>query len=78
MLFKRVIGKEGRGGMCEANVFLRDREGNVSLFFERVDRLTPEGNQLVLQDIFGRRKIITAEISELLLASHKIILKQAD
>jgi predicted RNA-binding protein len=40
-----------------------------------VDRVYPQEDTLILEDIFGRRKIVKAKISELTLVDHKIILE---
>jgi predicted RNA-binding protein len=61
--------------MCEANAYLR-KDGQEELFFEMVDRVVPFEDGLLLQDIFGRRKIIKAKIAELALVDHKIILEK--
>ncbi len=61
--------------MCEANAYLR--EGDLEeLFLESVDKVIPLEEGLVLEDIFGRRKIIKAKIAELALVDHKIILEK--
>lgn len=61
--------------MCEANAYLLkgDKE---ELFFENVDKLIPKGNELMLEDIFGKRKIVKAKIKEMALVDHKIILEE--
>lgn len=61
--------------MCEANAYLRegDRE---ELVLEMVDRVVPYEDGLLLEDIFGRRKIIKAKIKELALVDHRIILER--
>ncbi|MBE0465900.1 MAG: CooT family nickel-binding protein [Candidatus Desulforudis sp.] len=61
--------------MCEANAYLRTEEGE-ELVLEAVDRVLPHEEGLLLEDIFGRRKIIRARISELALVEHKIILER--
>ncbi|HAP93783.1 MAG TPA: RNA-binding protein [Desulfotomaculum sp.] len=61
--------------MCEANAYLR-KDGQEELFFEAVDKVIPQEDGLVLEDIFGRRKIIKAKIAELALVDHKIILEK--
>ncbi|WP_232294523.1 CooT family nickel-binding protein [Syntrophaceticus schinkii] len=45
--------------MCEAHAYLRldDRE---ELLFENVDKVEPQDDCLVLENIFGQRKIIKA------------------
>lgn len=61
--------------MCEANAYLK--KGNEEeLFLENVDRVIPQDGSLLLEDIFGRRKIIKARIIELALVDHKIILEK--
>jgi predicted RNA-binding protein len=63
--------------MCEANVYFQDDSGKLDLYFENVDLLLPDDSgKIVLQNIFGHRKIVTAQVSELLLADRKIILKR--
>jgi predicted RNA-binding protein len=61
--------------MCEAHAYLRldDRE---ELLFENVDKVEPQDDCLVLENIFGPRKIIKARIKELALVDHKIILEE--
>lgn len=66
--------KEGEN-MCEANAYLK--KGNEEeLFLENVDRIIPQDDALILEDIFGRRKIVKARIVELALVDHKIILEK--
>lgn len=61
--------------MCEANAYLR-KDGQEELFLEKVDRVLPFEEGLLLEDIFGRRKILKARIAELALVEHKIILEK--
>jgi predicted RNA-binding protein len=61
--------------MCEANAYIYDQEsGEERLFLERVDRLTPVNDSLLLENIFGEKKYIAATIKELRLVEHRIIL----
>ncbi|MDI6710345.1 MAG: CooT family nickel-binding protein [Thermoanaerobacterales bacterium] len=63
--------------MCEANAYLRKGEGEAEeLILENVDRVVPHEDGLLLEDIFGRRKIIRARIAELALVDHRIILER--
>jgi len=62
--------------MCEANAFLRKPGQEDELFLEMVDRVVPRDDGLLLEDIFGKRKIIKAKIVELALVDHKIILEK--
>jgi predicted RNA-binding protein len=61
--------------VCEANAYLRkEGGGGEELVLEAVDKVIPQEDGLLLEDIFGRRKIIKARIAELALVDHKIIL----
>lgn len=62
--------------MCEANVYLIDEEGKQKLFLESVDKIIPEEENLVLENIFGQRKIIKARIKEMALVEHRIVLQK--
>ncbi|MCL1874308.1 MAG: CooT family nickel-binding protein [Clostridiales bacterium] len=62
--------------MCEADAYILN-EGREELLLEKVDKLTPqEGDQLLLENIFGQKKFIQAKIHHLALVDHKIILEQ--
>lgn len=61
--------------MCEANAYLR-KDGEEELFLEAVDKVIPQEDGLVLEDIFGRRKIVKAKIVELALVDHRIVLEK--
>ncbi|MGI6405447.1 MAG: CooT family nickel-binding protein [Syntrophaceticus sp.] len=64
--------------MCESHAYLRigDRE---ELLFENVDRVEPqEDGGVMLENIFGQRKMIRARIKELALVDHKIILEKIE
>ncbi len=61
--------------MCEANAFLRKTGEEDKLILEMVDRVYNQENNLVIEDIFGRRKIVRAKIVELALVDHRIILE---
>ncbi|MBC7105389.1 MAG: CooT family nickel-binding protein [Firmicutes bacterium] len=63
--------------MCEANAYLR-KDGEEELFFENVDKVLPHEDGLLLEDIFGRRKIVKARIRELALVDHRIILERVE
>lgn len=61
--------------MCEANVYLL-KDGKQELYFENVDKILPQDGELILEDIFGKKKIIKAIIKEMALLEHKIILEE--
>jgi predicted RNA-binding protein len=64
--------------MCESHAYLRigDQE---ELLFENVDRVEPqEDGGVMLENIFGQRKMIRARIKELALVDHKIILEKIE
>jgi predicted RNA-binding protein len=60
--------------MCESHAYLR-RGDHEELFFENVDSVKPQDDCLILENIFGQRKMIKARIKELALVDHKIILE---
>jgi predicted RNA-binding protein len=70
-----MVTEGGLVSMCEANAYLRegDRE---EMILEFVDRILPHEDGLLLEDIFGRRKIVKARIKELALVEHRIILEK--
>ena len=60
--------------MCEANAYVK-RDGRETLVMEGVFVLKPEGNKILLENIFGEQKLIDAKISQISLMEHKIILR---
>lgn len=61
--------------MCEANAYVKNNE-TLELLLESVDKLTPEGDTIILENIFGQKKIIKGKIIEMGLVDHKIILER--
>ncbi|MGD0621230.1 MAG: CooT family nickel-binding protein [Thermacetogeniaceae bacterium] len=61
--------------MCEAHAYVR-KDDKDELFMENVDSVLPYEDGLVLENIFGQRKMIKARIRELALVDHKVILEQ--
>lgn len=61
--------------MCEANAYVKNN-GSQELLLESVDKITPEGDMLVLENIFGQRKMIKGRIVEMALVDHKIIIER--
>lgn len=62
--------------MCEANVYLIDKEGKEKLFLESVDKLVPQDNTIHMENIYGERKIIKADIIEMKLVDHRILIAE--
>ncbi|MBC7343209.1 MAG: CooT family nickel-binding protein [Clostridia bacterium] len=61
--------------MCEANVYLKKGQEEI-LLVENVDRVVPQEDGILLEDIFGRRKLVRAKIKEMTLVDHKIFLEE--
>ena len=61
--------------MCEANVYLLEN-GKEELLLERVDTIVPKANEIFLENILGQRKTLAAQIKELHLVDHRIILER--
>lgn len=64
--------------MCEANVYMVDREGNEKLIIESVDKVIPEGKNITLENIFSQKMTVKARIKEMALVAHRIILEDND
>ena len=60
--------------MCEANVYLIDENGEEKLLLEAVDRIVPEDDNLIMENIFGQRKTVKAKIKEMQLVEHRLVL----
>jgi len=63
--------------VCEANAYLLkgDKE---ELVLEGVDRVVPQEDGILLEDIFGKRKLVRARIKEMALVEHRIILEETE
>jgi predicted RNA-binding protein len=62
--------------MCEASAYLMGEDGKEDLYLKDVDIVRPEDGKLYLRDIFGEQKVIEAEIQEINLVNHRIVLKK--
>jgi predicted RNA-binding protein len=62
--------------MCESSVYLIDKNGKESLYFELVDKIVSDKNTIYLEDILGQKKTINARIKELALVNHRIVLEE--
>jgi predicted RNA-binding protein len=62
--------------MCEANVYLIDKEGNERMLLESVDKIIPLDGSIELENIFSQRKTIKAKIKEMSLVEHRIVLEE--
>ncbi|MCG0277492.1 MAG: CooT family nickel-binding protein [Thermanaeromonas sp.] len=63
--------------MCEANAYIL-RGDKEELVLESVDRIVPQEDGLLLEDIFGKKKILRARIKEMALVDHKILLEEME
>ncbi|MBN1288324.1 MAG: CooT family nickel-binding protein [Actinobacteria bacterium] len=59
--------------MCEAIVFVV-KDGKQEKIMEDVVTVYPEGDKLILTDIFGEQRIISASINKVDLIGHEIFL----
>ena len=62
--------------MCEASAYIIEEDGKEDLYLRDVDIVRPEGGKLYLRDIFGEQKVIEAEIKEINLLNHRIVLRK--
>lgn len=64
--------------MCEANVYVL-KSGREELLMEKVDRIVPgEDDLLVMDNIFGERRIVKARIKEMELVHHRIVVEPVE
>jgi predicted RNA-binding protein len=59
--------------VCEAVVFVV-KDGKTERIMEDVVSVQPEGSKVLLTDIFGEQKIVTATVEKVDLTGHEIIL----
>ncbi|MDP3013505.1 MAG: CooT family nickel-binding protein [Candidatus Subteraquimicrobiales bacterium] len=59
--------------MCEAKVFF-EKEGKFEDFMDNVITVKPENDGLLLIDLFGEQKFVKAQVKEIKLLEHKVIL----
>ena len=59
--------------MCESNAYIH-KEGGDELLLENVTFIRPEGGKLVMTSLLGDEVVIDAEILEIDLMAHKIVL----
>lgn len=63
--------------MCEANVYINKEDDTEELFLENVNIIMPtENGDLLMENIFGERKLIRASIKEMELVNHRIVIKK--
>jgi predicted RNA-binding protein len=61
--------------MCEAVVYV-ERDGKREKLMDDVVEVRPEEGKLLLVDVFGEQKIISARIKEANLIDHEIVLEE--
>jgi predicted RNA-binding protein len=59
--------------LCEVKVFLKS-DDKLEEFMDNVVSIKPEGDKLLLIDLFGARKYVDAELKEMKLLEHQVIL----
>ena len=64
--------------MCEANVYFIDENGTEILILDSVNKVIPNKNEIILENIYNERKILKARIKEMELVEHRIILEKMD
>jgi predicted RNA-binding protein len=63
--------------MCDTNVFLC-RDEKEELILQEVTKIRREKGKIYLMNLFGEQKILEAEIEEIDLLGHKILLRAAN
>lgn len=62
--------------MCQSTAYL-ERDGQKELILEDIGLVKPEGDKVLLISIFGEEELVDAEIKEIDLLHHKIVLERA-
>lgn len=62
--------------MCEANVYSIDENGTEVLILDSVDKVIPNNDEILLENIFNERKTVRVRIKEMELVNHRIILEK--
>lgn len=62
--------------MCEANVYIIDKQGNEKLLLESVDKILPVDGMIEMENIFSQRKTVKARIKEMALVEHRIVIEE--
>ncbi len=63
--------------MCEAVVYIERGEGQ-ELLMDDVVEIKPEGKKILLIDVFGEQKLVSARIKEVRLMDHEIYLRSGE
>ena len=61
--------------MCESKAYVI-KDGKEELLMESVDFLKPEGDQIILRNIFGEQTTLRGRLLEMNLTGHRILLEQ--
>lgn len=61
--------------MCEANAYILNDAGE-ELFLQNVNKIIPQDDLLIMEDIFGERKLLRGRVKEIILLDHKIIIEK--
>jgi len=61
--------------MCEANAYLREKDGTQTLLMEAVDKVEPDEKGIRLVSIFGEQKFVNGQIQALSLVDHKVFIQ---
>jgi predicted RNA-binding protein len=62
--------------MCQSNAYL-ERDGKQQLIITDVGLIRPEGNKILLVNIFGEEELVDANIKMIDLLHRKIVLEKA-
>lgn len=60
--------------MCQSTAYLL-REGRAEELLTDIATIIPEGEKLRLINLFGEEKVVEAEIAEIDLLEHKVLLR---
>jgi predicted RNA-binding protein len=61
--------------MCESSAWLQTSEEAEELLLDDVMQLRPEGAKIVLTNILGEQRVVDAELVQVDLMRHRIVLR---
>ena len=61
--------------MCESKVFVASDEGGEELVLEEVVSIRPEADGFLLVSLYGERRQVRAQLREIDLLNHRVVLQ---
>lgn len=62
--------------MCESAAYIVKKDGHEELLMESVGLVKMNGHAIILRSIFGEEKSVHADLKEMNLVGHRIVLEE--